>query len=105
MKVPIYLLITILNMYIINMSSIGISNSNSNIDTLVKLNKIKVALTRESNDNLRTHLSRDMTCLDIPCISFGLGPDIHLLNSALSLYNVVVITSPQVILTSNCIII
>lgn len=67
-----------------------------------KLSVIKVALTRElgANDKLFKSIIKQSTnsiieCLEIPCISFAIGPDVDILKEQMSLFDLIVITSPQ----------
>jgi uroporphyrinogen-III synthase len=64
--------------------------------------QIKVGLTRElgANDKLLSLLqsldtSKKLQLIEIPCIQFSEGPDLDKLSSAITKYDLIVITSPQ----------
>jgi uroporphyrinogen-III synthase len=57
-----------------------------------------VALTREdgSNQKLRVLLeSKNIKCIEIPCIAFAAGKDIHKLEEEILNNDIIVISSPQ----------
>ena len=58
----------------------------------------KVALTRElgNNEKLRAILrGKNIECVEIPCIEFGPGKDLHKLGDAMLQCDVIVLSSPQ----------
>lgn len=60
---------------------------------------VVVALTRERgcNQDLLDRLSRRVTCVEVPCIEFGVGPDLVRFRQAdLASFDAAVLTSPRV---------
>ena len=66
-------------------------------------NSVTVALTREAgaNDKLLSSIDKiskstaNVSCHELPCIKFSIGPDIDILRAEINLYDIIVLTSPQ----------